>query len=143
MKSWSMVGIVCGIAVLGVAAQAPPMRPGQWETTMQMNLPGMPSPPAMKTARCITAEELKKNAQAMLPSSAKPGQPDPCKVSDYTVKGQTVTWKVACSAPEAMTGSGEMTFKGDTFSGTMKMTHPQMGDLAMQLSGRRLGDCKN
>jgi hypothetical protein len=63
-------------------------------------------------------------------------------VSDYAVKGQTVTWKVACTEPQPMSGSGEMTFKDDTFEGLMKMAHPQMGEMTMKMTGKRLGDCK-
>jgi hypothetical protein len=125
--------------VVVVAAQSP-MRPGRWETTIEMQMANMKMP-GNKTNRCVTAEDIKKNAQSILPSSVQPGQPDPCKVSDYLVKGQTVTWKVACTGQEAMSGTGEMTFKSDTFDGLMKMTHPQMGELTMKMTGKRTGDC--
>ena len=51
-----------------------------------------------------------------------------------------VTWKVACTGQETMTGTGEMTFTGDTYVGLMKMMMAQ-GEMSMKTSGKRLGDC--
>jgi hypothetical protein len=61
-------------------------------------------------------------------------------VSDYKVTDNKVTWKMACTGREAMTGEGEMTFAGDSYTGLMKMMMPQ-GSMAMTMSGKRLGDC--
>jgi hypothetical protein len=136
-SSRAVVLAVCCVAVAELAAQSP-MRPGRWEVTMQMQMANMPMQmPEMKTARCVTAEELRDPAGSV--PSASPGN-NSCKVSDYKVTGGTATWKVACTAPQAMTGSGEMTFVGDSYTGLMKMTTPQ-GDMSMKMSGKRLGDC--
>jgi hypothetical protein len=39
-----------------------------------------------------------------------------------------------------MTGTGEITFKGDTYDGLMKVTSSQ-GEMSMKMSAKRLGDC--
>ena len=117
------------LALASAAAAQNPMKPGRWEVTMQM--------PAQKVTQCVTAEQLKEPNSA-LPQG--PNDPASCKVSDYKTSGNTVSWKMACSGREAMTGSGEMTFNGDTYVGLMKMTTSR-GDMAMKYSGKRLGDC--
>lgn len=132
MKSIRMAIVVCGLAVTVVSAQGP-MREGRWETTMQMQMPGMPvQMPPVKNTQCVT------KAQLQDPSKGLPSGPDPtCKVSDYKAEGNKVTWKMACTD---MTGTGEITFKGDSYDGLIKLAAKQ-GEMAMKLSSKRLGDC--
>ncbi len=126
--------VLCSVAVATIAAQNP-MRPGSWEVTTQIEMAAMPvKMPPIKATQCVTPAQLKDPAGA-LPSAA----PN-CKVSDYKTTGNTVSWKMACSAPQNMTGSGEMTFVGDTYNGTIKATTTQ-GEMTIKTAGKRLGDC--
>jgi hypothetical protein len=122
-------------------AQQNPMRPGRWEVTMQMQIPNAPVqiPPTTMT-QCITEEQLKKDPGSGLPNGSQSPGGNACKVSDYKTSGNTVTWKMACTGQQAVTGDGEMTFTGDSYTGAMKMSMAQ-GAMAMKLSGKRLGDC--
>ena len=128
MKSIRIAIVACSLVVSVVTAQGP-MREGRWEVSVQMQMPGM-SMPAMKSAQCVTTEQLKDPAKA-LPSAA-PG----CTMSDYKADGNKVTWKMAC---KEMAGTGEITFKGDTYEGLMNVTSPH--EMAMKMSGKRVGDC--
>ena len=128
MKSIRIMLVLCGLAVSAVTAQSP-MRPGNWEATMQMEMPGM-SMPAMKSTKCVTAAQLKDPVQA-LPSAA-PG----CTMSNYKAEAGKVTWAMAC---KDMAGTGEIAFKGDTYEGQMNVTSPHA--MVMKMSGKRLGDC--
>lgn len=128
MRVMQIALLVSGLAAVVVSAQSP-MRPGNWESTMQMQMPGM-SMPAMKNTKCVTAEQLKDPVKA-LPSAA-PG----CTMSDYKADGGKVTWKMACTD---MAGTGEITFKGDAYEGLMNVTSPHA--MTMKMSGRRVGDC--
>ena len=129
--------LLCTVFAAPAAAQNP-MRDGQWETTVQMSMANMPMQmPPMKGTRCVTAEEVK-DPNRSLPTG--PDQPS-CKVSDYKAEGNKVTWKVACSNPQKMTGSGELVFTDDTYTGTAKMSM-DMGEMTMKYTGKRLGDCK-
>jgi Protein of unknown function (DUF3617) len=133
-----LVTLGLAAAASDAAAQSSPMRPGRWEVTIQMEMPGMPMQmPPIKDARCITQQQLDSPARG-LPSGAK--NPNDCKVSNYMASGSTVTWSMACSGPPASTGTGELRFDGDTYNGTMKMTMEQM-PMTMKLSGKRVGDC--
>ena len=136
MKSLFASAILVALAVV-VYAQAPPMRAGQWENTVQMQMPGMQMPD-MKSSQCITPEQLQKDPATGLPSGLN--APGACKVSDYKVVDSTVSWKMVCTGAQAMTGDGELVFVGDTYSGTIKMMMPQ-GAMSMKMSGKRLGDC--
>jgi hypothetical protein len=108
---------------------------------MQMEMAGAPMQmPPMKTLQCITPEQVKDPAAALARGPQGRGGPQDCKVSDYKQTGNTMTWKMACTGQQAMTGTGEMTFKDDTYVGTMKMDSPQ-GQMTMKMSGKRLGDC--
>lgn len=118
------------------------LRPGRWETSVQMEMAGSPvQMPAMKSTRCVTPEEAKDPASLQSgPPGGRGGKSD-CKASDQKISGNTLTWKMTCTSPQAMTGTGEMTFAEDTYTGAMKMTTPQ-GAMSMKMEGKRLGDCE-
>ena len=132
--------IIPALTLVALAAQAPPIRPGLYAITAQMEMPNMPMKmPEMKMEQCITAEDLKRDAADWLPRN--PGQKDACKVTDQKVDGNTYSWKMACTGEQSMSGSGELTVQGDGYTGVMKMTTAQ-GEMTMKMSGKRLRDCK-
>jgi hypothetical protein len=133
MKPLTLVASLVAIgAAVPLLAQSP-MRAGQWEGTAQMDMPGMQMP-AMKSTQCVTPDQLKDPLNA-LPTGPNPGA---CKASDYKADGSKVSWKMVC---QGMSGTGELTFKGDTYDGTMKMSMGPQGEMAMKLTGKRTGDC--
>lgn len=141
MRNMMTSVLVLGAAAVVVLAAQGPMRPGTWETTMKMEMPGMPAGagmPPMKSSRCVTAAQLAKDPATGLPRGAA-GQKE-CTVSDYKATGNVVSWKMACTGQMAMTGTGELTFKGDTYEGVMKMAMAQ-GEMTMHMAGTRTGDC--
>ena len=116
-----------------------PMRPGRWDVTVQMEMPGMPmAMPAMKTTQCVTQAQLDAPDKGLPTGPTK--NPNDCKMSDYKVAGDTVSWKIACTGQQAMSGSGEMRFTGDSYEGLMKMTMDQQ-QMTMKYTGKRIGDC--
>jgi len=143
MKTTFVAALVVLAAAVIAIAQASPIRPGRWEVTMQMQMAGSPiQMPEMKTTRCVTPEEAKDPARS-LPSApeGRGGQKSDCKVADYKVSGNTATWKMVCTTPQAMTTTGEMTFTDDSYTGTMKADMAQ-GQMTMKMAGRRIGDCQ-
>jgi hypothetical protein len=132
------------LATVAVIAQAR-MRPGQWEVSTQMAMPNMPAGfqmPVQTTTQCITPE------QAADPAGSAPrqggrgrGGKDDCKTTDQKVTGNTLTYSIACTSPDKMTATGEMTFTGDdSYTNTMKMVMAQ-GEMTMKMTGKRTGDC--
>jgi|SRR5688500_1769431 hypothetical protein len=140
MKATFVFVVALLIGATALVAQSP-MRPGRWEITMQMQMPNMPvQMPETKTTQCITPEQVKDPANTLPRGPQGRGASQDCKVSDYKVSGNTVTWRMTCSTPQPMTSTGEMTFTGDSYTGTMKMNMPQ-GDMSMKLTGKHVGDC--
>jgi hypothetical protein len=143
MKAMSVVAVALVLGAAAAIAQTSPIRPGRWEVTMQMQMANSPIQlPEMKTTQCVTPEQIKDPASA-LPQAAgagRGGQTD-CKVSDYKVSGNTATWQMSCTKPQAITSAGEMTFTADTYNGTIKSNMAQ-GEMTMKVAGKRLGDCE-
>ena len=117
---------------------ASPQKPGNWKTTMEMEMPGMPvKMPPVTFTHCVTQEDLENPDRAV----PKGKQNSNCKVSDYKVDGKKVTWTMKCEGSQPMTGTGEMTFDADSYTGMMKMTMGESQEMTMKYSGKRLGDC--
>jgi len=117
---------------------ATPQKPGNWQITMEMegaNLP-MKMPP-MTFTHCVTKEDTE-NPERAVP---KGNQNANCKVSDFKVDGNKVSWSVKCEGKQPVTGTGEITFNGDSYTGWSKM---QMRDqeITTKMTGKRLGDCE-
>jgi len=124
---------VCGFAT---AADAPknPMKPGKWEVTMQMDMPGMQMPPRTIT-KCVTKEDA-----ASVESAIPSGRNDSgCKLSDVTVDGNTVSWKMNCEERK-VTGEGRMTYEGDAYTGEVHMKTPDH-EMTIKHTGKRVGEC--
>ena len=77
--------------VSNAASAASPMKAGKWKITTQMEMPGMPvKMPPITVETCVTKEQAE-NPEKSVPEAGKD-----CKVSDYKINGNTVTWSVAC-----------------------------------------------
>jgi hypothetical protein len=142
MKITFAVAIALLAGVTAALAQSP-IRPGLWEVTMQMQMAGASiKMPEMKSTRCVTPEDSKDPSRS-LPTGpeGRGNQKSDCKVSDYKLSGNTATWKMVCTSPQAMTSTGEMTFSDDSYTGTMK-TEMAQGQMTMKMAGKRVGDCK-
>ncbi|HET7437402.1 MAG TPA: DUF3617 family protein [Thermoanaerobaculia bacterium] len=127
---------VFAVALLALPAMAAsPQKPGKWQVKMEMEMPGMPfKMPPVTTTICVTEEDLAN------PDKAVPKDPkSDCKVGDYKVDGNKVTWTVECPK-QKVTGEGEITYDNETYSGTMKM-HMGEQEMSTKYSGKYLGAC--
>lgn len=131
---------VAALALPVVANAAEAMKPGKWQITIETEMPGMPMKmPAMTFERCVTPEE------AATPQPPKSKKDDTCKIEDYKLDGNTVTWKINCEK-NGMTGHGKMTFAAESWQGesVMNMKDPRSGesmDITQKMAGKRTGDC--
>lgn len=123
-------------AVVPMSAAENPAKPGKWQITTQMEIPGMPfKMPPIKMDICLTEEDLKD------PAKSVPNDPKAkCTVSDYTVDGNTVTWNVDCPKQDTK-GTGTITYTGDSYTGNMKMTVGEQ-EMTSKYSGKWMGECK-
>ena len=111
------------------------MKEGLWEITTKMQMQGMDMPPAKHT-QCITKSDL------VPQGSQQQGQE--CEITDVKKSGNTVTWTMKCTGQGGeVIGTGEITYSGDSFKGTMTITMPQANmEMTSNLSGKRIGKCK-
>jgi hypothetical protein len=123
-------------ALLSSTALAAPAdyEPGtKWESTVEMEMPGMPMkmPPQ-------THEFCKPKKDWTDPPGSDPKK---CKTTEMKRSANKMSWKVVCEGKEPMTGEGEITYDAKSYSGSMKMTMSQ-GTVNMKMKGRELGgDC--
>jgi hypothetical protein len=136
----AVLAAVIGLS-LGVLAQTVRID-GRWENTVEMSMAGVNMKmPATTTTTCITKEEAA-DPQKLVPQG--PGAPTDCKVSDYKVVDNKVTYNVACTSPQPMTMTAEITYGSDTSTGTMTSQTSRGGKpmtMIMKTTGKRLGDC--
>ena len=136
MRNAACVTVAVALSVSALAQS--PRRDGRWEVKTEMEMPGMPMKmPAMTTTQCITKEQVE-DPQRSVPQGR--GTPNNCKVFDYKVSGNKVSWSMKCEGPEAMSGTGEITYGDNTYDGVMKMER-QGQTMTMKYTGKRLGDC--
>ena len=137
---WVLLGIlVCAFALPSFAAH--PQKPGRWEITQEIDMPGAPMkiPPTTRTV-CVTKEDIEKNPEGTIPKPRKRGgdERSDCKISDYKVDGNTVSWSMKCEGENPVTGSGKMTYEKESFKGVTEM-HMSRGDFKVTMSGKYLG----
>ncbi len=138
MKRNGTAVLLCGFFLLTTAggASGAGMKAGLWEINSTMEMPGLPfQPPPTTITHCYTSEDVKSN-ERMVP------QQGDCKVTEFKRTGGKITWKILCTGEQKGSGSGEMTFKGDSaYEGTMTFRTDEM-TMTSRYKARRLGDCK-
>jgi hypothetical protein len=136
----AIVAVVIGSSI---AFAQSARRDGLWEIKTEMQMEGAPmNIPPMTAQQCITP------ADANDPSKWTPqgrggrgrGGQD-CKMSEYKIDGNKVTWSMKCEGAQAMSGTGEIVYSADAYTGTMKMEMSGRGTVTMKYTGKRLGDC--
>jgi hypothetical protein len=131
----AFAALVVMTAVMPAAAAENPQKPGKWKIAMQMEMPGIPIKiPPVNFEVCLTEEDLK-DPQKSVPTDPK----SDCKVSDYKIDGDTVSWTMNCPK-QKMTGSGEITFDDESYTGSMKMKVGEQ-EMGTKYTGKWLGTC--
>ncbi len=110
-------------------APAAEREPGvYWEHTVSMEMAGF-SMPGQTSKICKPRSNW----------SEPPGPEDKdCRVYDVRRSGSTMTWKMDCTGKEKMSGDGEMTWAGESYTGRIRMKTAD-GEMLMKMKGRSLG----
>lgn len=133
VRSFAVCLIAVALAAPAVFAEENPIKAGKWQFSVQMEMPGMPfKMPPVKMTHCITQED----AKTAIPQDQKNKD---CKMGEYKVDGNTVTWTVECPK-QKLTGDGRITYDGDTMEGEMKMNADGQ-EMSTKYAGKRLGEC--
>jgi osmotically-inducible protein OsmY len=137
--NWVAQRVAVAGAVLALAMAPAAQAQGAddlYEVTVRMEMVGMPMQmPAMTQRSCV-----KKGASD---ADAVPHQ-DNCTVTNARRDGNKVTFSMACTGRDAMTGNGEMTYAGDGYAGTIRLKGKMEGqdmEMTQAITGRRVGAC--
>ena len=109
------------------------MKPGQYEYSMKMEVPGMPvAMPGTTFQHCVTQADMDKGQQF------NSQQNRDCQLKNLKQSAGKATFDIACK--DGTTGTGEYTFGADSMTG--KTTMDRQGQtMIMNLSARRTGEC--
>ena len=105
-----------------------------WEITVKMEMAGMPAMPAH------TSQVCQKNGQLDPTKTGTKDKDNDCQMTDKKQSGNKTSWKMVCTKPQAMTGTGEVTHTGDTYQGAIAMNTDGM-DMKQTFSGKKVGSC--
>lgn len=122
------------VALPGAAIAAGEMKPGLYEYTMKMDLPGMPfALPPQVGQHCLTPADVASGEQFGDPKNAD------CAVKDLKQSAGKASFHVACK--DGSTGSGEYTYTESGMAGKTVMS-TQGHTMTLNVAAKRLGDCK-
>lgn len=121
------------LAAAPLAADAAGMRPGQWEYTMKMEMPGMPvAMPATTYKHCLTQADVDQGEQYK-----QDGKGD-CEIKNMKQSANGASYDVACK--DGTSGHYEFTTGADSMTGKGTMNTQGMA-MTQSFSAKRLGDC--
>ena len=107
-----------------------------WETTVKMEIAGMPMSMPAQTGRACVEKGAKEDRYVP--------QKGECKTVESSRSGNKYMFKIVCEGKNRMTGTGEITFADGAYVGRMKMTGTMEGqpvDMTQTYSGKRVGAC--
>ncbi|NTW59941.1 MAG: DUF3617 domain-containing protein [Nitrospirae bacterium] len=137
MKRTSVCAVVLSVLLPAAVFAAEGIRPGLWEITSTMDVPGMPMKmPPTTVKHCYRLDDVKDQKKVI-------SRDKDCAVTDLKSSGNKVAWKMKCTGKNPGTFSGETVFSGDSYESTMKM-EPEGGkgsSMNMKVTGKRVGNC--
>ena len=138
-KQKSGLVLIAGAMAFVSPVWALDLKPGQYEITSQVEMPGVPmTMPPQTATQCLTKNDP-------VPSQAAGGSGE-CKITDMKTKGNTVMWTMECNeAGHKSVTKGETVYHGDRFDGTITNDMgPESGGMIIiiRVSGKRTGNCR-
>jgi Protein of unknown function (DUF3617) len=129
---WRLLVVVLGLATRLQAAER--MTPGQWEYTMTTKGESHVSKSCVtKEVAAVANGDARSGREAAERNSAK----SHCKVTDFTVDGNTQTYSLSCGDRTIKSTS---TYHGDRYEGVLK-TKTASEETLTEVKARRLGAC--
>lgn len=138
----TVTAIFLGLASNPTFAGEYDFKPGLWETTMTMEIKGIPAQLAeMMKMPTQTRQECVQESDLMFKTD------DECKFNRKRISANKMLVTIACKTPEGITkGAGEINFYGDKSTGWFEMNVPQgpAGPMTMKslYQAKYLGACK-
>ncbi|HVL57597.1 MAG TPA: DUF3617 family protein [Burkholderiaceae bacterium] len=137
-RRWVAVSIVA--AALSAPALAADPKPGLWEYSVEMQMPGMRLP-VQSMRNCLTEKDLAERKQFAADPKAK------CTMANFKQTGDQVSYEMVCDTDAGkmtISATGTVTAENMQLDTKMKMTggQMQMPEMSQRITGRRVGECK-
>lgn len=138
MKLAYVIPIVAGaLFTLPAYAVSPNIDAGEWEYQWKMEVPGMPANMATRTLKAC----MDKNNP--VPRGVQNRDDGSCKTTHKVVSRDTVSWTVRCTHGNGVTETkGKGTYRGSTMNATQIIDVGGGQTMTMNITGRRIGACK-
>jgi len=137
MRKLLWIGLLAAasLSLPSMAPAAEMIKPGLWEITTTMEMPGMPfQSPQQKVRHCVTPQEAKD------PEKSLPIDKD-CKIIDLRSSAKKINWKVECTGQMTGMGEGEISYKSDAYYEGKTKIQTQGMIFNMNHIGKRVGEC--
>ena len=112
---------------------------GNWDMQITMQMPGAPpGGQAIRQSQCLSAEDARDPSKLF----GSPGAG--CQFTDRQDTGSAYRFKIVCSGPTQVSGSGEMNYSHDSLDGqiVLDMSQGQQKvETRTTIKARRTGPC--
>jgi hypothetical protein len=124
-------------AAPAAAAGSTPMRPGLWETSVEMQTVGSETKRTVVSRTCYADTDVT-DAARVLPRQREPGMK--CENRDVKLQAGKAGWQVACSSADgSLSGPAELTFAASSYAGKAELERRKKGAKAEKVSARLAG----
>jgi hypothetical protein len=130
---WTFVAIATLLPAAALAADTT-MKPGMYDYTVKMEMPGMPfAMPPQNIQSCLKQEDVDKGKQY------QSQRDQDCEVKNLKQSAGKASFDLACK--DGTTARAEYTFTDTSMSGKTVMNR-QGQVMNMNMTAKRVGDCK-
>jgi len=132
----TLFAIAVGLASVAALAADKGMKPGLYDYTVKMEMPGMPfAMPAQNFQNCVKQEDVDKGEQYKQHDDRN----KQCETKNLKQEAGKASFDIACK--DGTTGHADYTFDGNSMTGKTVMNHDGH-PMIMNMSAKRSGDCK-
>lgn len=125
--------LLAGLTALPVHAEET-MKPGLYDYTIKMEMPGMPfAMPPQTFQNCVKPEDVEKGEQYQTQRD------EDCEVKNMKQSSGKASFDLACK--DGTTGHADYAFTDTSMTGKQVITR-EGAPMTMEMSAKRVGDCK-
>jgi hypothetical protein len=146
------LAVILSCTAAGAADFQGRVKEGLYEITTSVEASGtegMPEGlkmPDMTAQKCISRKDVEDAGQSLFFQQGPLAQlPKECKVQNFSITGDTASYKMVCNGSGKMAMDGMVTFTGSGYHGINSMTIAQAGgqlSMKMRFDSKYLGPCR-
>jgi hypothetical protein len=135
-KIFFAAGSLLALAASAVWAQLA-LRPGQYNVTMELTLPGAPASVPQQDTDCLSPDDAKDLVKAMLRELSTEQS---CSASNVKATGNTLTFDAACTVEgNVVSANTELTIESDTSYAAVMQVRAAGVSTTLRITGEWVG----